>query len=590
MEKIYDPAEPYAVLTDKSATPEVFIDLLINQTAPQLPNQVIHGEGKQECVTGILNVFSRLKERWVKHLRDLGFEKAADFVERSKRLPSLAEVLRKIPTTTPKERDDRHIVQELLEGERDSMDSEILRYLGFLPLGVFVSANGKLLQDHLPEHIKSRQTDPQKLLSQLSTQDLLQYPMYERLREWMADAEKEFGECVRYAYFNITKLLDTVSPEGIDSQPYGQFCDIETKSLTALLVAVFDKTRPLVVRFESLRLLEEAIRLFSIKRNPVYRAQQETRKQIHTVLQTDSWDTSGKLCPIAIAGDLIERVRREEGQEALVDNKETPVNLKARYVNERVRSMLEDHSNLIRSGHTDRLLFDSGEKTPASFSVKMVLMQELARKCQACLDGAQTDLDKKYAQRKLREMKRVLEAHGKNLELFDIKPITFDALDDHVRFRMAVDLIKFLEDYDLEDVKGRDHVDEFFTKWADFIADQLNLTDIRMENHLWRSNSDNLKSNSNYRVFKLHGKYKVKGEIFENGRLVERDILVPVEMQLLPIESYLRLSGHGPTSTHRYSARKARDLIGRLRPASIGGRRLYDEKIDIEDITRAVEE
>ena len=239
MEKIYDPAEPYAILADKHADPEMILGLLINQTAPVLPNQVIMGEGKQKCLSGILNIFKSLKEKWVKHLRDLEFGKAADFVERSKRLPALAEILRRIPVDTPEQRDDRKIVHELLESERDSMDSEILNCLGFLPKDIFVSSNEKLLNDHLPAHVKSSQTDPEKLWSKLSAEDLSKYPMYQNLHEWMLGADKEFSECVRYAFFNIFKFLDMVAPEGFESQPYGQICDIETQSLTSLLAVLF---------------------------------------------------------------------------------------------------------------------------------------------------------------------------------------------------------------------------------------------------------------------------------------------------------------------------------------------------------------
>ena len=116
------------------------------------------------------------------------------------------------------------------------------------------------------------------------------------------------------------------------------------------------------------------------------------------------------------------------------------------------------------------------------------------------------------------------------------------------------------------------------------------MRDPHAENYLWKSNDGNLRSDSNFRVFKCHGDYKVAGEIFENGRLVEKEIIVPVEIQLLPLESYLRLLGRGPTSTHRYLMRKAKDLMGRLRPSSIGGRPLYSEKINIEDVMTAIEE
>ena len=120
------------------------------------------------------------------------------------------------------------------------------------------------------------------------------------------------------------------------------------------------------------------------------------------------------------------------------------------------------------------------------------------------------------------------------------------------------------------------------------IVDALRLSDFHKEDFLWGNNSNNKKSAATFRVFKIHGKYSVEKEVFIEGKLVKKRIMVPVEIQIVPVETHLHTLTPGDASTIDYERRKARELVKRLHPVEIAGCEVYPEAFDVERFARAL--
>ena len=103
------------------------------------------------------------------------------------------------------------------------------------------------------------------------------------------------------------------------------------------------------------------------------------------------------------------------------------------------------------------------------------------------------------------------------------------------------------------------------------------------ENHLWGKNNANGKSSKEFRVYKIHGDYEITAPVFEDGKRILRPVKVPVEIQLQPMESFLRVHFDTKTSVESYEYRKAQAIGSTGWPKKIGDREVFLPHMETSD-------
>lgn len=580
----YCSSDAYSPLVDRQASEIKLAGLLIEQSSPLLPTRILHEDERKSLVLEILSIRRYLHGRYMDVLSREGLGDLRAKVGQRVCLMEVEEICREIQDGKTREQ-----VRKALGNERDSLTAEILERLGFLPKNIFsrkttsgddpVSSQEtfidlkpdveefRLLRELFPKWFPQESlAQPEALVPSLTLGQATHFPPFARLARWITEANTEFQACVREAFKYLNGLFKKVAPTGPISQPFDTVSDLGTKSFVALFEIILNKDVPLRRRFEAIRLLEWAIAFFSVQRNPIFQAQQKVRADIHELLGIGVWDTNDQFMRLSIppaVNAAVEKGSQKGGASIQI----------ARKVNKEIQDLLNQcAAGVMDPKSCDRVIFESREKDPFSTILKIFLYQELERKCQATLKGMKTNITKKYARRKLAEFRRRMLAHHRKID-FDTKPIGFDTLDDSVGFSIAINLQKPLSEYLKEEQGG---VNTLFAKLAAHLAEKLNLKNIRKyENHLWDKNRANGKTSDDFRVYKLHGDYEIEAEVFENGRRVKRTISVPVEVQLLPVESHLRALSPGEAGEEEYSLRKAMDMVQRLHPVEIEGSPLY---------------
>lgn len=644
----YRPSDVYLPLINREATQEDLPNLLLTQASPFLPVRVLREDRRKDVLQGIDSVRRYLYFRFKTVLEESGFPELARKMIGSGRTLDIEEICRQIPDQ--RQRED---IRRLLGKERASLNADFLERLGFIPTNEFDRDTIPIREfrqpalrfycsrDEMPEphpqveeaerHFQSLRhffprwfpedaiSHPHDLVPSLTPEQAMEYPIYARLANWITSTNNDFQDCVREAFEFLSTLLTSIAPEGPKRQIHEPVSDLGTKSLAALLEMVLNRRSSLRRRLEALRLLEWSISLFSVKRNPVFQAQQATRRDIHQLLSIEVWEFPDKFPPVKIAPEIADLVYEEENQKGAIPGLlgilqflkshrelvETLPEFKThlmelvsflsqiqtdegksilhtgRKVNEAVERILKECPQVSQS---DRVIFSSREKSPFAIMLKVFLYQELARKCMATLQGVKTGLSKRYARQKLQEFRvRMSETHDR--KDFPLKPVGIDSIDDAVGFSLAINLSRPLRKYRRSE---RGNINHLFTVLADYLVSKLHLTDARRENHLWNQNRMNPKSTEAFRVYKIHGNYAIEAEVFEKGRLIKKVVKVPVEIQLYPTESHLRSYFPGETGKEEYGKRKARDIADRLRPSAIGDEKVYSP-LDLKELEEFLE-
>ncbi len=528
---------------------------------------------------------------------------------------------------------------EKLSSLRNEMDAEFLACLGFLPNSIFFpteegSQDGLLLKDTISPHVKSGEG----ISDQMSFANIRRHASDSQLHEWIGQANKDFQVSVEDAFAETRETAQKISPKkGMGSQLFEPLSDFDTKHFADLLVLTLDPKLAPIKRFEAFRLLKWAIAFFSVQRNPVYQALNAARTALHDLLQAELWSSTGQFEMVRLPPDIIYAVgadvekdyenlvkelkgngapkRLQEATEkkvrkiikeinalhtvsagrlttetlthltafgnkliSFLDTGDTgeldsgtsqdAIRVKARKVRTEVQTLLGGELFAAQN-----VLFSSRGKNIASIVNKLERLKALMAACNATLGGEKVgDLNTQKATEKLREIMDSMLEHGHKKNDLDIKPVGFDALDDQVGLSLVFNLKKPLEVFTK---KEQVDLDAQFKAIADHVLGIIPLENVRIENLLWEKNGANPKSSKSYRLYKIHGEYEIAANVFEDGRIVTRRVRVPVEIQLQPIETFLRSHLDPQTSHEAYERKKAHALAPSEFPQSVGEVELY---------------
>lgn len=588
--KIYNPADVYLPLTDRSAAPEALVDLLFTRCSPALPLRVLMPEqDRQKHIKGVVTILKTLKERYAVVLRAQGENAVAEKILTSGRLMNVSDICREVRIAHLRfPIDDQKLLAlyKLLVDEEEGMNAEFMACLGFLPQGMRDSA----LEENESFTLLHDEIDPE-ILNGGAAKDWDEFMAKKvmdggarkcfrdvRLHEWMKDANGEFGRCIREAFGGLETRSKKLSPPGLGGQPFGMIDDLGTQSMADLLSMMLDNENPLVKRFEAIRLLERAIYLYSIKNNPIYEAQEAVRRRIHDLLAVHVW--TGQFTGMPVPPKMMEYILKTEFPDREVSPDDLrPITLQARRVNVEVRQILGDGKRAGVFSQTDGVVFESREKGPDSAASKMQGEYATVEACRACLRGEFIEnLTLQRAKEKLAEFKK---RSGLDEAGFKVKPVSFGTLDDHVGCAIVIPLEKPVDEFTSRDDRSR--VRTALYKVASAIDTKLGLKNTRPELRLFsddeRVGKHNGKKSPHFHVYKLHGSMDVETEIFgEDGRRKPRLVTVPVELQFQPLETYVRGLMDGPTGHSTYDERKVEAVADLLLPCKIDGQKLFPNR------------
>lgn len=592
----YNPSDQYIALTEPTASGGDVLHPLIGKISPFLTVRVLKKRERSEAVDGISKVMSGLRRKYASVLRSRGLEKLATSVERSEGIYDAVEICRNIEGE-----DNRALVHEELAHIRDEATADILACFGFLPSDVFTRDEEAAQSDESAEngeaHVFLRElfpawfrpeyfSKPFKLLPQVAPANLPTYQKFAQLAQWIEEVTGEFDEAINQAYLYLKKnILPALAPEGPAGQAWEPVEDLSTQSLVALFETVLDAKMSLRRRFEAFRLLEWSFALFSIKRNPIFKAQQQVRRALHSQLQLEIWESRTKISAMSVREDLVRQVEEEETG---TKSGRATTKYTSRKIDQEFQDLFNRYrDNVIDEAATDRVVFSSREKDAESSALKIFLLQEMVAKSFATLSGKDTGITKKAAFEYLGKLRQRSIKRGRSGKDFRDKPVGFDTLDDQVGFTLAVNLRKRLDEYSESDKPA---VDEFFTEFAMKLGNLLRLRGVEVENFLWNHNSDNPRSHGEFRIFKLHGTCPIETDVFVEGGVAKKIVDIPVEIQLHPMESNIRTRFDGPTGKNAYGKRKAGDVAGGLAPKYIGPKKVYPTDPELDALEQLLNE
>lgn len=620
-QRVYNPSDIYIPLTEKDATQEKLVDLIFERNAPFLPIRVLHpGEHRKKSIGDILKVLGRLREKQAHILNESGVNHLAVQVLRSDVLLDAASITSKIAG----DKNRKLPIYRKLAEEELKMSAEIWVCLGFLSDDMRSMPNNgefQLLSDEIPDQILNGDVD----LTSIPLGEIQTYVAKLRLNEWMKSANADIQECIAKAFQYLKELSAKDAPEGPQGQPFEMMADLGTQSFVNLIGMVLNKKLSLPRRFEAIRLLEWAIAFFSIKRNPIYQAQQRVRREVHDLFKMSVWDaTEGEFGPMRISEEVHRCALEAEKQDKKGGVPNGSLELTGRRVKSSIKSVLGGKGDIVGTSNT--VVFDSRDKTLESSALKLKLKAELVRRCEAVCGGettmaekakaelvsrcvavvsdatateeAKTDAEKTLADLDIRvevgvekilaDLRKRAEAdaektlvdlrarriaRGLDNVTFGVKPVMLDTLDDQVGCAIVINLSKPLKDLNRRE---KSLIGSLFTSFALDLTGRLCLTNVKLpERHLFAANPTNGKTSKGFRVYKIHGDYPVEAEVFDGGKRVKRRIMVPVEVQFLPAESYLRAHMDGETGVNAYAGRKARDLAPIILPDHIDGQKVF---------------
>lgn len=601
----YDAADAYIPLTERGASDRDILNILFEQAGPHLLVEVLRRENREKRITAILAILENLHVFYEEVLTHYGFQDLAAKVRRGKLL-SVPQICREIEDRTKKEE-----IRVILSRRRDSLAPDLLEQFGFLPDSVFsreklasreqaasagshIDVTAAPLKELFPPWFLANDgsiADPDDVVTHINAAEITRFPIFARLARWMHESDKEFNVDIRRAFAALKKLFKKSSPV-IGGQPLEVVSDLGTESFATLIENSLDKRQPLRKRFESVRLLEWAIAIFSILHNPVYLAQLEAQRQIYDLLRIHVWDPSEGWNTMLLDPDFVLSVVKEEMPDTArggVDIEQTR-RCTSRKLNLVYQELLTSHSpSVIASKHDDRVTFDGREKEVESGARKVFAMQEIIRQCYACLRGVETELTKAQAKSRLRELRTRAVTRGISPRDFTLKPVGYELLGDHVAFSLGVDLAKRLRDFSEAERPG---VNTFFAEFGNAIARDLGLKNVVHENFLWQSNGVNAATSEGFLLYKVSGNMEVEVVVHNHGGQQRERVLVPVEFQFGGMGTKLLKTLPGaPTSDEAYDARRSEDLgIRRLHPRSIASTPLYREDVPPELWSAAVAE
>ncbi|MEK7524539.1 MAG: hypothetical protein AAB588_05940 [Patescibacteria group bacterium] len=594
----YDAARLYGVLADREASARDVIELLVEQILPGLNIRVLERNERSFRIQAMDRHLQELHRKYAEILNEVGRDDIAQRLGNLKggiEVTSICEQLKGTPT-------EIRTIRCKLAGARDATTPEFLARLGFLPAQDF-SRDDLVGDDALFEQLKVPEADsanrlqvlyatplaelfpnwistdqlsyPDKIIGDIPPSKMVRLFQFQRLHLWMNEVTRSMDDCIGGAFDFLQESFKKSAPTGPAAQAYEQIGDLRPLSFTALLEMAVNKKRDLRHRLEAVRLLEWATLLFSVKRNPVFLKQQEVQRSIVELLKIHTWKETNLFVTLKLDQKLADAVEYDETGRTTDENGMGRTPLTGRRLKGPLKELFTQYSDILDPKYKDKVIFDSNDKGAESSVLKIFILQELFRRCIACLHDQDTGLKKGKARKKIKALKRRSNELGRSSADFRLKPVGFEALDDNTRFSMTVHLSKRLDEYDAEE---RLRVSAFFSDCGQELATQLGLQNVRFEDYLWEpeNHRGNDKSSDKYRIYKVHGDVSVSTLDYHDGMLQPVNRLVPVEIQFHPLESHLRLFFSGPTGVESYDARKIRALADRLHPDSLGGQDVYN--------------
>ncbi len=584
-------------VSDGTKQPKEILDQLFTLLSPFLPIHVLENDERKERIRRICSLIEMHSKEVKSKLIQLGETEVA---------PVLSSLAPSTTTLSLINEKSAILMSEFLLSTQPEYTSELLDCMGFLSKGDFdrtkVAQLRRETQDknlsagmeyamplsdlfpawfprdlaHRLEVVARDMILPKKRHSKdvanatIQKKRVTAIPHYRRLHDWMLTSLKSFNAIKHGVPQTHEELLKEVSSE--DRLQSMQISDIDTFELIELLKIILNPDLQPRYRYEAFIKLYLSISEFSLTNNPVFQARQETRNRLSLLLGAQIFKGPPDPQPAAIPNEVITTVSREEV------TKSTKLKLNARKVSENVRKCL-DTPFVVDPTH---VTYASRTKDAKSTTRKMLLAHMLYKKCEAILNGKITDLDPtKYtlekATAKISEFKarRRFNTGTSPAECdrkFSLKPISFDSIDDALGFSFGVNLTKPINAYESFEVEG---INSVFSSFAEQIASGLGLSNVSFENHLWAQNSANGGSSSDFRVFKIHGEVTVVKEVYNaDGNRVQILLKVPVEVQIFPLETELRLHGDGPTGKVAYKQGQNKSLLEFVAPKPLFARRL----------------
>ncbi|MFA6521359.1 MAG: hypothetical protein WCT53_03185 [Candidatus Gracilibacteria bacterium] len=576
--KVYNPTDVYLPLTRKDATQDELVMLLFRRTSPFLPTHVLTPQSKRFMhASYVQRLFNELQRRYVGVLMKERHSQAIASKVESGMYTDVPRICENIADGVT-----RDAVFPELRKVRDNSTCDFLAALGFEPpkdIQAIANAGSEpdgfrfynevmsSLNDKVVEGKPDEEMEPEELRNKIK---LL------KLREWIGTTNNEFQQCIAEAYEFLSQSIKPIAPHGIKGQEFGMITDLGTQSFAGLLTIVFNKKTDINIRFEALRLLEWAIAFYSIKTNPVFKAQQAVRAEMHEKFQMFLWASDGEFLPMTIPGEWLEKIMKEEGMSEESRRRETDspsedIQVTARKIGNRARRALSAHNGQVINN--DRLMLETRGKTHQATAAKLFIRHREINEARATVGGMKTSISLEKATSIIEKYKRRALDRGHTEDVFNVKPASFDVLDDQVGGTLIVNLAKPIDEL-TEAEKPK--VLNMFSDMADFVAVRLGLRNVRKEaDKLFSQNLENDVSSDTFRVYKLHGTIEVQVPVHENNCLVMTELEVPVEIQLVPLVTYLRGKLPGKSGHSTYKNNQIRDLGVLLMPDRIGSSDLY---------------
>lgn len=588
-------------VSDRSKSPKEIIAQLFSLFSPYLPIHVLETDERHHRIRRITDLIETHSSEVKNKLVELGENQIApvlsplapstavlSFIGEKSAIAMSEFLLTRQPTYTPEMLDclgflprgefDRTKVNQL---RRESQDKLLMPGMEFnMPLKDLFPPWFPRDRVHRLEEVARDMIFPRKrgkakettsvAPAAIQRKRITTIPHYRRLHDWMENSLKGFNSIKHGVPHVHEDLLREVSSE--DRLQSMQISDIDTFELIELFKIVLNPDLEARYRYEAFIKLYLSIAEFSLSNNPVFQARQETRNRLSLLLGAQVFKGPPDPQPAEIPPEVISTVSTEE------TTRPSKLKLNARRVNESVRACL-DTPYVVDPTH---VTYRSRSKDARSTTKKMLLAHMLYKRCEALLRGEKTDLDpEKYTPQKARDKIEEFKSRRRfsnqddamtREKKFSIKPISFDSIDDALGFSFGVNLTKPIKSYDEFDQDG---VTNVFVRFAKQIAGGLGLSNIVYENHLWAKNGANGESSSDFRVFKIHGDVVVMKDVYDqNGNLVQIPLTIPVEVQIYPLETELRLYGDGPTGAASYKRSQNRSLLDFVAPKPLFARRI----------------
>lgn len=602
--KQYNPAEVYAPLAAKGTKREDLLAVLVEQITPFISPEVL--KRRKDLLQELLSVKRYMRKRFKTVLEEFGVfgdvQGKLGWEDKST-VPPVEDICEVV---VPHSKEG---VRAWLSLERDSLSPDILERLGFVPSQVFsrreyVRRTPKkkskdssprserryermfhLLHEVFPKDIpitslKGSLVNVLHGRHRMSEGKIRKLSRFHALAQWMKESQELFQQCTIDAFKHLSSVRRQVIPKDAFRQPYELNSDLYTKSIVELFEIVLNEDLPVRRRFDAISVLEWAIGLFYVRTHEIFQAQPRVQNELHAMLNIEVWDPNMQYGEVPLARDW------DGGQfvpHAISGDEAPPVgSAVSRKMKQGISDRLSGYGDVV---DVDMVGFDSRIKDEYSLVTKLLLRQELYKKCLAKLKGEEDETvpTEEDAHRRLSVLrKNIRESHPRARVAHDssaaLQYLGLEHVFDNLGFTFAFPLKKKMEKCTPEE---QERISECFLIFGNYLVAIFGLQDATYTNNLWPSTEKdhvNPKRSKDFRDFKFLGYKSVHKEVYlPNGHREVHEIRVPVEIQIKPFEIYAveRSPETVVASIAAYQGRKARDLLRRILPQHINGEEMF---------------